>query len=75
MEMNSGDILVLFTDGVTEAINLQEEEFGVERLCNLVRKHQNCNATEIIDNISQELEIFVSEGPQFDDITVMVIKI
>jgi len=75
VEMNSGDILLLFTDGVTEAIDHQEEEFGVESLCNLVREHQNCSAKEIIDNLCQELEIFVAEEPQFDDITVMVIKI
>ncbi|MBT8333643.1 MAG: PP2C family protein-serine/threonine phosphatase, partial [Deltaproteobacteria bacterium] len=75
IELISGDILVLFTDGVTEAINQYNEEFGVDRLSNLVREHQNHSATDIIDKISQELETFVSEEPQFDDITLMVIKI
>lgn len=75
IELISGDILVLFTDGVTEAINQQNEEFGVNRLRHLVQKHQNESAADIIEKIYQEIENFVRGGPQFDDITVMVIKI
>ncbi len=75
LELLPGDILILFTDGVTEAINQQNEEFGVDRLGSLVREHQNYSAAEILDKISKEIETFVSEEPQFDDITLMVIKI
>lgn len=75
IEMSTGDILVLFTDGVTEAINPQEEEFGVERLGHLVRNHRNESATDIVEKISQELDSFVSGEPQFDDITFMVVKV
>lgn len=75
VDLNSGDILVLFTDGVTEAINMEKEEFGVDRLSNLMRKHRNDKAKDIIREIEQEIETFVAGEPQYDDITIMVLKI
>lgn len=75
IELAAGDILLLFTDGVTEAINPLREEFGVDRLYNLLREHQNSSAKGIIEKIEQEMAAFVSGEPQFDDITLMVIKV
>ena len=75
IELTSGDILVLFTDGVTEAINPQSEEFGVTRLCRLVQEYRKHSAKQIIEKIEDELTTFVSGEPPFDDVTVMVVKV
>ena len=75
IDLTSGDILVLFTDGVTEAVNPQLEEFGINRLGELLRQNRSDKAQEIIEKIEKEIETFVAGEPQFDDITIMVIKI
>lgn len=75
IQLTPGDILVLFTDGVTEAINQDNEEFGTARLCSLVREYRNKSAKEIIEKIERDMTTFVSGEPQFDDITLMVIKV
>jgi len=75
IDLSSGDILVMFTDGVTEAINIKKEEFGVDRLSSLLRKHRNDNTQDVIKKIEQEIETFVAGEPQYDDITIMVLKV
>lgn len=70
----AGDILLLFTDGVTEAINPLKKEFGVGRLTELLRKNHHLAASAIINEIKQELERFADGVPQFDDITLVVLK-
>lgn len=75
IELISGDTLVLFTDGVTEAINLQNEEFGVDRLCHVVRSYHENSSKQIIEKLEQDMAIFTSGNPQYDDVTIMVIKV
>ena len=75
IELSAGDILVFFTDGVTEAINPHSEAFGVDRLCQLVRRHHKKSAREIIEKLEEEMTTFTSGEPQFDDITIMVTKV
>ena len=72
--LSPGDIVVLYTDGVTEAINSREEMFEVERLVSVVRQNQARSAQEILDAIIAAVFAFSGDQPQFDDITVMVIK-
>jgi sigma-B regulation protein RsbU (phosphoserine phosphatase) len=74
VKMKKGDVAVLYTDGVTEALNDKGEQFEVERLSEIVRQNRNLSAAEIIQSIQQELEGFVGKRPQFDDITLMVVK-
>lgn len=72
--LQQGDILLLFTDGATEAINPLYEEFGVGRLSQLLRKNHLLDAAEIIDVIKNEINTYADYRPQFDDITLMVLK-
>lgn len=72
--MQPGDLLTLFSDGVPEAQNVSGEEFGEERLLEFVRTVQGESATEIVARIFAEVDSFAGSAPQFDDITVMVIK-
>lgn len=75
LDLKSGDVLVLFTDGIPEAINSAKEAYGVDRLCNILRENHADRAENIIDKIKNEVEAFVAGEPQFDDITLIVLKI
>lgn len=69
-----GDVLVLYTDGITEALNAQEEEFGEERLERLVRQHASRPAQELTDLIIEAVADFAQGQGVFDDETLVVIK-
>lgn len=68
-------IFVLYSDGITEAINQQEEEFGFERLQNVIADNANQSARVIADTIINSVEDFAEGQEQFDDITLIVIKL
>lgn len=74
IELNSGDTLVFFTDGVTEARNALGEEFGEERLEELLTLGGQFSARELRDLIMAAVGEF-SDGPVQDDATMMVIKV
>lgn len=73
--LSPGDVVVLYTDGVTEATNERDEEYGVERLSTLVQASKVSSAREIIDAIVEDVTAFAGSRPQFDDITLMVLKV
>jgi sigma-B regulation protein RsbU (phosphoserine phosphatase) len=73
-EISPGSVLVLFTDGVTEAMNTREEEFGEERLIQIISRSLDDNAENILHNILSEVNLFTKGTEQFDDITLLVIK-
>jgi len=72
--LRPGDAVVLYTDGVTEANNKENEQFEMERLTDVVIASRTLSADGIMAKIRGELEKFVGDHPQFDDITVMVLK-
>lgn len=74
INLEQGDALVLFTDGLTEARNADGEEFGEERLCQILHDIGNQNAGEIKEHILDEIMSFVGETPLHDDLTFIVIK-
>jgi len=71
-ELSPGDTLVLYTDGVTEALSEQGVEFGEERLVEAVRS--GGTASEVLDRILSRLEAFTAGAPQHDDITLIVAR-
>ena len=71
--MHVGDILVCYTDGLTEAINGAEEAFGVERLVEAVAANREQSAEALVAAINGALLRF-TERPAFDDLTLVVIK-
>ena len=73
--MNTEDIIVLYTDGVTEAINENDEQFGEDRLTKVIRENRKLPVEEIIQEIRNELDTFTGSQPQFDDITLMILKV
>ncbi len=72
-DLASGDILAIYTDGISEAGPNEEEEYGEERLIETIRKHQKQSAGEILDNILGEVQQF-SRGRQADDMTLIVAR-
>ncbi|MBN2414582.1 SpoIIE family protein phosphatase [bacterium] len=69
-----GEVLVVYSDGVTEAINELQEEYGEERLWNLAKRLRVKKADDIVDEVIKEIGLFAGTQEQFDDITLMVIK-
>jgi sigma-B regulation protein RsbU (phosphoserine phosphatase) len=69
-----GDLLVLYSDGVTEAGNTQQEFFGEPRLMEVIRQHRNAPAVEIIEHIVAAVRAHAGAADQTDDITLVVVK-
>lgn len=74
LTVQHGDIFAFYTDGITEAINADEEEFGEKRLKNCLQEHRQRSAQEIVNTIHREVKSFVGDEPPFDDATLVVIK-
>jgi sigma-B regulation protein RsbU (phosphoserine phosphatase) len=74
IKLEEGDMVICYTDGVTEAINGKEEQFGEERLFKLIRENHTVSAQDMVEKIKREVLAFCGDAPQFDDITLMVLK-
>ncbi len=75
VQLEKGDLITLFTDGVTEAINEKEEQFGQQRLLETIEANRTLSAKEIVHKIQEAVADFSGDQPQFDDITLMIIKV
>jgi serine phosphatase RsbU (regulator of sigma subunit) len=75
VHLRGGDIAILFTDGVTEAINTKQEQFGQDRLVKLIAESHTLSAQEIVKRIEREVTAFSEGQPQFDDLTLMAVKV
>ncbi len=74
IHLEPGEALILYTDGITDAINEEEEEFGQDRLEAVAYAGRYSSASEIVDEIQDAVAGFVGQAPQFDDLTLVVIK-
>lgn len=72
--MGNDDIIVCYTDGLTEAMNSKREEFGIERVMQIVRENYARNAQSILEAIIDGLYDFLGDTPREDDMTIMVLK-
>jgi sigma-B regulation protein RsbU (phosphoserine phosphatase) len=75
LKLESGDTLVFYTDGVTEATNLEREFFGWDKLLEVVAQNENAPADELIQKILQSLGEFTEGTPLADDTTLVVCKV
>jgi sigma-B regulation protein RsbU (phosphoserine phosphatase) len=69
-----GDLLVAYTDGLTEAFDDQGQQFGEQRLEETVHDHKNKSARKVLDSIEHRLHSFIAGASQSDDITLLVMK-
>ncbi|MBN1166008.1 MAG: SpoIIE family protein phosphatase [Methanospirillaceae archaeon] len=74
ISLTTGDVLVCYTDGITEAIDTDKNQFGEERLIPLIRKDSSLCAKEIVGDIIDAVTVFSGNEPQFDDITLVVAR-
>ncbi|HBI59911.1 MAG TPA: hypothetical protein DDY31_01655, partial [Lachnospiraceae bacterium] len=70
-ELASGDSLYVYTDGVPEAANAEEELFGTDRMLEALNKNPEAPAKELLHTVKESIDIFVGDAPQFDDITML----
>jgi len=73
--LKSGDLLVMYTDGVTEAINETDAQFEEERLIRVVKEAISQPAKQIAEQIIKEVKAFQGLQPQSDDITLVIVKV
>ena len=69
--LNPGDYLYVYTDGVTEATNANDELFGNDRLLAALNKEPDAEPDKLLKNVKDDIDSFVAEAPQFDDITML----
>ena len=72
--IGQGEMIVLYTDGITEAMNLDHEEYGEERLANILNKNKNVSALQLIDIIKKDIDEFTAGAPQHDDMTLLIMR-
>ena len=75
ISLSSGDIVLQYTDGITEAMNEEREEFGDDRLKDVIRQYAHLNVKEFLAALDQEIRTFTKGFTQSDDITAVVIKV
>lgn len=75
VNLNTGDILVLYTDGVTEAANSAGEQFGEDRLYRIVQQNSGMTAQGLLDEIYRHVYQHSGDVAQYDDITMVVMKV
>ena len=74
IDIEVGDTLLIYTDGVTEATNSKLEAYEEERLIESFIKHQNCSTKEMLSKIYEDVKNFSSTAPQYEDITLVAMK-
>ena len=72
-QLQKGDVIYLYTDGVTEAVNTNDELYGDDRLLEVL-KNTESDTDSICSAVKADVDEFVGEAPQFDDITMLCLK-
>ncbi len=72
--LNYGDKLFLYTDGVPEATNAHQQQYGMDRLKEILGKHASDSPQEILSAVRADVDAFVGDAPQFDDLTMMAFE-
>jgi len=72
--LRAGDVVVACTDGITEAMNARQEEWGVENFLEAVSVSASEGAHSVINNLQQRVVRFIGEAPQYDDMTLIALR-
>jgi len=75
VSLTVGDVLVFYTDGITEAMNVREEEYGEERLMKCISDNSHLPSKQMVDQITADVSRFAGAQPQHDDITLVVMRV
>jgi sigma-B regulation protein RsbU (phosphoserine phosphatase) len=74
VQMATGDTILLYTDGLNEALNAEGDEFGLERICETFSRYAHKGADAVLDRLFEAAEEFVGEFEQSDDMTIVVLE-
>ncbi len=74
LRLETGEVLVIYSDGVSEAANLNGDEFGLERLSQVIQKNVAASASGLRDKVESALSSFTQTAPAGDDITLVIVK-
>ncbi|CAN5602111.1 hypothetical protein BH10BAC5_BH10BAC5_21760 [soil metagenome] len=74
VDLKDDDIIIFYTDGVTEAMNTLHEEFGEEKLIGVIREHKNKDTSDILSKVKDSIAEFTMGMPPYDDITMIILK-
>ncbi|MCU0640159.1 MAG: anti-sigma factor antagonist [Candidatus Krumholzibacteria bacterium] len=74
IKLKKDDMLVIYTDGVTEAMNEARQQYGEDRLIEIIKKNGRLTPEQFIDKLNEDIKVFTGDYPQNDDITVVAIK-
>lgn len=72
--LGAGDVLVIYSDGISEAINPGQEQFGDEHISAVIEAHRNQSASQIMNEIIAAVKAHAGTAPQMDDMTLVVVK-
>jgi sigma-B regulation protein RsbU (phosphoserine phosphatase) len=75
MQLESGDALVFYSDGLTEAMNAEDEQFGEDRLMRAVEEMDGVDATQTREHILSRVRTFLNGTPAQDDMTLVVLRV
>ncbi|MCF7847846.1 MAG: SpoIIE family protein phosphatase [Kiritimatiellales bacterium] len=75
VQLEAGDMVVTYTDGITEAMDMADNEWGLDNLKEAIRTEGNASASDLLENIRQRVQRFVGDRRQYDDMTMLVLKI
>lgn len=75
VQLESGDLVLLLTDGIDEAVSPNEELFGIDRALAVVRERRMCPAIEVVQALDQAVREFSQNAPQLDDATAVVVRV
>jgi len=74
ISLQPGDGIVLYTDGITEAQNLEKQQYGLQRLCDVVSRHWSGTAKQVQQAVIDDVKHYINTQQIFDDITLLVLK-
>jgi sigma-B regulation protein RsbU (phosphoserine phosphatase) len=75
LSLHAGDLVLLPTDGVTDALSAAGEAFGIDRMLDVVRTHRQQPARQIVDTLYQAVRAHCHPGQPHDDITALILKV
>ncbi|UCB44507.1 MAG: SpoIIE family protein phosphatase [Spirochaetota bacterium] len=74
LSLNKGDLLLVYTDGITEAMNSKREEYGEQRLLKMIKRYKRLSTSKFADKLIEDIREFTGGIPQSDDFTFIVIR-
>jgi sigma-B regulation protein RsbU (phosphoserine phosphatase) len=74
LQMERGDLLVMYTDGVSEAMNREREQYGAERLVALLQRDFWLEPADLAASVKADIAVFTGGEPQRDDLTLLILR-